>query len=165
VLISCRAALILVVLFAGIGVSYKPAWTTTAAASSTDISRPLSYRAAAAARSAPARELGEVRITTFSRGITPTTRVFGQTAPTDARTSETRDSIIPQVNFGTLPMPLPSLSVDGLINFDNVDAYNLLFLPPDMTGDIGPDHYVQAVNALFRVYDRSGESPNITDKA
>jgi Carboxypeptidase regulatory-like domain len=55
-----------------------------------------------------------------------------------------------------LPMPTPSLSFDGLSNFDNIAAYNLVILPPDMNGDVGPNHYVQAVNALVRVYDKSG---------
>lgn len=54
------------------------------------------------------------------------------------------------------PMPEPGLSFKGLENLDNGLIYNLLFLPPDMTGDIGPSHYVQAVNSLFRVFDRSG---------
>ena len=53
-------------------------------------------------------------------------------------------------------MPATSLSFDGLTNFDNIAAYNLVILPPDMIGDVGPDHYVQAVNSLFRVYDKSG---------
>ena len=55
-----------------------------------------------------------------------------------------------------VPMPATSLSFDGLTNFDNIAAYNLVILPPDMIGDVGPDHYVQAVNSLFRVYDKSG---------
>ena len=31
-------------------------------------------------------------------------------------------------------------------------------LPPDPVGDIGPEHYVQAVNWAFEVFDRSGNS-------
>ncbi len=58
--------------------------------------------------------------------------------------------------FG-IPMPEPQLSFRGLENLDNGLIYNLLFLPPDMTGDIGPGHYVQAVNSLFRVFNRSGD--------
>ncbi|MCO6509428.1 MAG: carboxypeptidase regulatory-like domain-containing protein [Aridibacter famidurans] len=30
------------------------------------------------------------------------------------------------------------------------------FLPPDTTGDIGPNHFVQAVNVAFRVFSRDG---------
>lgn len=56
-----------------------------------------------------------------------------------------------------VPMPAPSLSFDGIANFDNVTIFNLLILPPDMNGDVGPDHYVQAVNSLIRIYDKSGK--------
>ncbi|MFN6964414.1 MAG: FG-GAP-like repeat-containing protein [Pyrinomonadaceae bacterium] len=58
--------------------------------------------------------------------------------------------------FTPVPMPAPSLSFDGLANYDNIDLYNLLILPPDMNGDVGPGHYVQAVNAALRIYDKSG---------
>jgi len=54
------------------------------------------------------------------------------------------------------PMPQPLLSFDGLSNFDNINAYGLVILPPDMNGDVGPRHYVQAVNALARVFDKGG---------
>ncbi len=29
-------------------------------------------------------------------------------------------------------------------------------IPPDTNGDVGPNHYVQTVNTLFRVYNKSG---------
>lgn len=54
------------------------------------------------------------------------------------------------------PMPSPLLSFDGLSNYDNLNAYGLFFLPPDMNGDVGPRHYVQAVNSLLRVFDKAG---------
>lgn len=59
--------------------------------------------------------------------------------------------------FGGTPMPAPGLSVDGLANLDNAQVHSLLILPPDMNGDIGPDHYVQIVNSLFRVFDKNGQ--------
>jgi len=57
--------------------------------------------------------------------------------------------------FGT-PMPSPIASFDGLSNFDNLDAYNAFYIPPDTIGDVGPDHYVQAVNALIKVFAKDG---------
>ncbi len=57
-----------------------------------------------------------------------------------------------------VPMPPPIVSFDGLSNYDNIDAYGLVIIPPDMTGDVGPDHYVQAVNALVRIFDKSGNA-------
>jgi hypothetical protein len=54
------------------------------------------------------------------------------------------------------PMPAPSLSFDGLSNFDNIAIYGLIILPPDPIGDVGPGHYVQAVNSLVRIFDKNG---------
>jgi hypothetical protein len=42
----------------------------------------------------------------------------------------------------------------GIVSFDGNPATG--FLPPDTTGDIGPNHFVQAVNATFGVFDRQG---------
>lgn len=53
------------------------------------------------------------------------------------------------------PMPSPSLSVDGMINRMNGEIFGFWFLPSDTMGDVGPNHYVQTVNTLVRVYDKS----------
>ena len=53
-------------------------------------------------------------------------------------------------------MPQTSLSLDGLSNFDNISAFGAVIIPPDTIGDVGPEHYVQAVNALVRVFDKNG---------
>ncbi len=39
---------------------------------------------------------------------------------------------------------------DGIRNFQG-------YVPPDVNGDIGPEHYVQTVNAAWAVFDRDGE--------
>jgi hypothetical protein len=59
-------------------------------------------------------------------------------------------------SFSGMPMPTPAFSFDGLSNFDNVDLYNVFYIPPDPTGDVGPDHYVQAVNSAIRIFDKNG---------
>ncbi len=41
------------------------------------------------------------------------------------------------------------------VGFDGVSNVNGV-LPPDPTGAIGPNHYVQAVNLSFAIYDRAG---------
>ncbi len=53
-------------------------------------------------------------------------------------------------------MPAPALSFDGLSNEDNAAAYGFRVIPPDANGDVGPHHYVQSVNVLTRVFDKSG---------
>lgn len=60
--------------------------------------------------------------------------------------------------IGSTPMPAPSLSFEGLNSNDNFSAYGFRVLPPDTIGDVGINHYVQAVNLLFRVYDKSGNA-------
>ena len=53
-------------------------------------------------------------------------------------------------------MPAPILSFDGLSNADNAAAYGFRVVPPDANGDVGPNHYVQSVNVLTRVFDKNG---------
>ena len=55
-----------------------------------------------------------------------------------------------------IEMPPPSLSFDGIANLDNGLIFNYLIIPPDMNGDVGPQHYVQIVNSLIRVFDKTG---------
>ncbi len=53
-------------------------------------------------------------------------------------------------------MPGPSVSFDGLSADDDQAAFGGRFEPPDTNGDVGPNHYVQIVNSLFRIYDKTG---------
>jgi hypothetical protein len=53
-------------------------------------------------------------------------------------------------------MPGPSVSFDGLSADDDQAALGGRFEPPDTNGDVGPNHYVQTVNSLFRIYDKTG---------
>ncbi len=58
--------------------------------------------------------------------------------------------------FGDSPMPPASLAFDGISNRENNDAYGFAVIPPDMNGDVGPNHFVQSVNILTRIYDKNG---------
>ncbi|HEU4768173.1 MAG TPA: proprotein convertase P-domain-containing protein, partial [Pyrinomonadaceae bacterium] len=58
-----------------------------------------------------------------------------------------------------LNIPAPAIPpFEGLSNADNANhpAIGIRVLPPDTVGDVGPNHYVQATNLLFRVFDKSG---------
>lgn len=55
-----------------------------------------------------------------------------------------------------LPMPSPSLSFEGISSNDNAAAYGFRIIPPDTNGDVGLNHYVQAVNSLVRIFDKQG---------
>ena len=45
---------------------------------------------------------------------------------------------------------------EGLSNQDNFNVFGFRVNPPDPVGDVGPNHYVEMVNLLFAVYDKSG---------
>lgn len=64
-----------------------------------------------------------------------------------------------QSSAPALNIPAPaSAPFEGLSNLNNANhpAIAIRVLPPDTVGDVGPNHYVQAVNLLFRVFDKSG---------
>lgn len=72
--------------------------------------------------------------------------------------SRTPDTGVSIGRFSSAPMPTPSLSFDGLANYDNITAYNAVIIPPDTIGEVGPNHYVQAINALVRIFDKNGNA-------
>ena len=50
----------------------------------------------------------------------------------------------------------PTLSFEGLSSQDNGTILGSQGSPPDTDGDVGPNHYVQVTNLLFRIWDKSG---------
>src|SRR4051794_15826302 len=58
------------------------------------------------------------------------------------------------VQFRNAPAPSPSASFAGL-DFANWGSGH----PPDTVGDVGPSHYIQAVNASIGIYGKSGGPP------
>lgn len=83
-------------------------------------------------------------------------RKTGDQEKLEKRLSGSDDPLI-TAEFSGSTMPAPSVSFDGLSNADNVATYGLLIAPADMTGEVGPSHYVQIVNSLFRVYGKTGQ--------
>lgn len=67
-----------------------------------------------------------------------------------------RDAAFAQITEEMMPAPL--LSFEGLNSDDNAAAFGFRAVPPDATGDVGPGHFVQAVNLLFRVFDKQGNA-------
>jgi hypothetical protein len=51
-------------------------------------------------------------------------------------------------------MPPPLLTFDGI----NEAQGMCNCVPPDSDGDVGPDHYVEAVNSTFKVFDKNGST-------
>lgn len=117
--------------------------------------RPEYSQAVATATSARADSLGITRRKAIG---TPGVKLVSHQQPSNftpqSSTAQGKDGSI--ANMSLVDMPPPSLSFDGLSNFDNIDAYSLFIMPPDMNGDVGPDHYVQTTNALVSIYDKNG---------
>jgi hypothetical protein len=53
----------------------------------------------------------------------------------------------------TIPSPL--MTFDGM-NSSGPNGTNCGCLPPDSDGDVGPNHYIEALNFAFRVFDKNG---------
>ena len=127
------------------------------------------------------RDLAEIKAQNFKAvafGISPRVSDFAPASPAVGQTSkknaeETRavpnnqtfrkelagavhDTDNSLVNFSDAPMPPASLSFDGVSSSDNADAYGFRVVPPDPNGDVGPNHYVQTVNVLTRIFDKNG---------
>jgi uncharacterized repeat protein (TIGR01451 family) len=54
------------------------------------------------------------------------------------------------------PAPGPLATFEGVSNQENFTNFGFRLSPPDTDGEVGPNHYVQYVNLLFRVYTRAG---------
>lgn len=73
-----------------------------------------------------------------------------------------QDAALAPANALVGPLPGPSRSFEGISNaqqstlFPTASAPGTLKLPADTTGDIGRNHYVQAVNTSYSVFSRDG---------
>ncbi len=56
---------------------------------------------------------------------------------------------------GAALTPAPVSSFDGLSDDDNSAVVGFRVVPPDTNGDVGPNHYVQWINSIFAIYDKS----------
>src|SRR5438067_9138057 len=55
-----------------------------------------------------------------------------------------------------LAIAAPLLTFEGVSNEDNFNIFGFRVNPPDPNGEIGPNHYVEMINLVFAVYDKSG---------
>jgi hypothetical protein len=61
-----------------------------------------------------------------------------------------------QSSVATQAISAPLANFEGLSNQDNFNVLGGRVNPPDPVGDVGPNHYVEMVNLVFGVYDKSG---------
>ncbi|MCX7681803.1 MAG: carboxypeptidase-like regulatory domain-containing protein, partial [Anaerolineae bacterium] len=57
---------------------------------------------------------------------------------------------------GSANMPSVLVSFEGNSNQDNQNVIGGMIQPPDTQGEVGPNHYVQWVNVVYSIYDKSG---------
>lgn len=53
-------------------------------------------------------------------------------------------------------MPTPSLTFNGASQTDNASQGIGGLLPPDVNGDVGPNHYVSSVNLVIKMFNKTG---------
>ncbi|MGE5828193.1 MAG: hypothetical protein ACM30G_07470 [Micromonosporaceae bacterium] len=61
-----------------------------------------------------------------------------------------------QATAGTAPIGPTLANFDGLSNQDNFDTFGFRVNPPDVSGDVGPNHYVEMINLVFAVFAKNG---------
>src|SRR5215217_8046236 len=78
----------------------------------------------------------------------------GPNQPPQQNTTDILNETGGAINQNRLSSPISDPISSPLANFDGIPATG--FVPPDTVGDVGPNHYVQAVNAQFAIYDKAG---------
>jgi hypothetical protein len=53
-------------------------------------------------------------------------------------------------------IPAPLVTFDGLSNQDNFNVFGFRVNPPDPVGAVGPSHYVEMINLVYGIWDKTG---------
>ena len=53
-------------------------------------------------------------------------------------------------------MPTPILTFNGASQTDNAAVGVGAVLPPDVNGDVGPNHYLSSVNLVYKIFNKNG---------
>ncbi len=142
---------------------HGPVWQEASAIAATNALTPVVRQADRFDLSPPLRDIAPVKSPpSFTTGARP--RVFRLGRHPRARGAEASAlreafaSIDPVVqSFARAQKtPAPTTVFEGISNADNITVTSLPSIPPDPVGDVGPDHYVQAVNVLLKIFDKSG---------
>lgn len=115
-------------------------------------SRPWSELAEEAARSDSPRWIRPPSPDDIEGPIPPRLKMVGRHGED---TAPLLDPLLRSDRF-TGRMEEPIATFEGLSGLDNSNVYGRSWSPSDCVGDIGPTHDVEAVNNLYRVFDRNG---------
>ena len=125
-----------------------------------DTPRLMATEVAYPVRAAVSAPLREIEPMVLPPGEGRDKEVFNTMHPKAAKAARSQQPNDPvwQLSPGPFSMPSPLSSFPGMNNLDNQSILGFKVAPPDTNGDIGPNHYVQWVNLIFEVFDRSGNS-------
>jgi hypothetical protein len=115
--------------------------------------KPHFTKAAAFDTSKPLRVLAQhAHVSTNGKVRAPRDR-----GPIPADNGFTGDTAV-QSHVGANAAPSTIQNFEGLSNQANFNSYGFRVNPPDVSGDVGPRNYVEMINLVFDVYDKSGTS-------
>lgn len=68
------------------------------------------------------------------------------------------DNLVQGSGTSTIQDEMGTMVLNGIEqNFDGIDNNQSGFLPPDPTGAVGPNHYVQSVNSAISIFTKTGD--------
>jgi hypothetical protein len=111
--------------------------------------KPRIIEAAAFDTSKPLRELARTANPSIARPVRE------DRGPVVGARTHAADGAL-QSHVGSKAIPGPLANFEGLSNQDNFNAYGFRVNPPDTNGDVGPNNYVEMVNLVFAIYDKTG---------
>lgn len=126
-----------------------PAGVQSSAASQSRGAPPPIARQAVGAISPPLRSLPRVTQPAAASAEPPERELNLPPGP------ENEDPVV-QRSLGANAMPAPLLSWEGITNNDNWTILGRSARPPDNAGEMGQNHYVQWVNVLIKIFNRTG---------
>ena len=110
------------------------------------------------------RDLRESKLRIAPELLNPTTKKYEVKNPLNGEAIKpaVRDTdalvdqaLAPATNSPSV-VPTPAVSFDGISGQEQATITGIAVAPPDTVGDVGPNHYVQMVNNLVRIYNKSG---------
>jgi len=124
---------------------------------------PIVRRAEKVDLSPPLRSIPPVKAETHVNGSVRPREVRLGRRPIARSAAAAMDTVVPadpvvQSSVSALKTPAPTIAFEGIRNADNIALTGFSILPPDTVGDVGPNHYVQLVNVLLKIFDKSGVS-------
>ncbi len=158
-----RLALLLLIIFIALFITHRQTAQNIDAGAPNKQSRifselkPQNFQAAAFAVSEKVSDLAPASPSKGARDREDEDREVPNNLPFRKQIENARgDADAALVKFSAAQMPAASLSFEGISSANNADAYGFRVVPPDPNGDVGPNHYVQSVNSLTRIFDKNG---------